>query len=107
MHNSLLCHRYPSFLDALRDLDDPLTLLHLFSGLPAEKVHSIPAKAVQTARSLTLEWQSYIVRTHALRKVFVSVKGFYYQVEVLGQQITWLVPHQLAQVTLLRHADLC
>ena len=90
--------RYPSFTDALRDLDDPLTMLHLFATLPAEAAHDIPAKAVQMSRRLALEWQSYVVRTHALRKVFVSVKGFYYQAEVLGQQVTWLVPHQLAQV---------
>lgn len=91
--------RYPSFTDALRDLDDPLTMTHLFATLPAEAAHDIPAKAVQMSRRLALEWQSYVVRTHALRKVFVSVKGFYYQADVLGQQITWLVPHQLAQVT--------
>jgi len=29
---------------------------------------------------LTHEWQAYISRSHALRKVFVSVKGIYYQV---------------------------
>ena len=50
------------------------------------------------ARRLSVEWQAYISRTHALRKVFASVKGFYFQAEVLGQSITWLVPHQLAQV---------
>lgn len=50
------------------------------------------------ARRLSLEWQAYIGRTHALRKVFASVKGFYFQAEVLGQMVTWLVPHQLAQV---------
>ena len=32
------------------------------------------------ARQLALEWQAYVVRAHALRKVFVSVKGFYFQV---------------------------
>ena len=74
-------------------------MLHLFATLPAEAAHKIPAKAGQTSRRLALEWQSYVVRTHALRKVFVSVKGFYYQAEVVGQQVTWLVPHHLAQVS--------
>lgn len=73
-------------------------MLHLFSSLPAEKAHAIPANAVHTSRRLALEWQSYVVRTHSLRKVFVSVKGFYYQAEVVGQSVTWLVPHQLSQV---------
>ena len=98
--------RYPSFLDAVRDVDDPLTLVHLFATLPAEKRLHIPPKAIHDARRLALEWQAYIVRTHALRKVFVSIKGFYYQAEVLGQNVTWLVPHQLAQVSLPFHTML-
>lgn len=61
---------------------------------------SVPVRTlkVDTARRLALEWQAFVVRAHALRKVFVSVKGFYYQAEIMGQQVTWLVPHQLAQV---------
>jgi hypothetical protein len=31
-------------------------------------------------RRLVLEWNAYIARTSSLRRVFVSVKGFYYQV---------------------------
>jgi hypothetical protein len=60
--------------------------------------------AVQTCavwrrcRRIVLEWNAYIARTSALRHVFVSVKGFYYQAEVDGCSVTWLVPHQLAQV---------
>ena len=52
----------------------------------------------QTARRLALEWQAWVVRTSALRRAFVSVKGFYFQADVLGQPVTWLVPHALAQV---------
>ena len=39
-----------------------------------------------------------MVRTNALRRTFVSVKGFYFQAEVVGQPVTWLVPHALSQV---------
>ena len=41
----------------MRDLDDPLTMVHLFATLPAEKLHGIPANVVQTSRRLALEWQ--------------------------------------------------
>lgn len=30
------------------------------------------------------------------QKVFISIKGIYYQAEVMGQLITWLVPYQFA-----------
>lgn len=85
-------------MDALRDLDDALTMIHLFATLPAEQKLKIPNFAVQTSRRLALEWQAYIVRTSSLRKTFISVKGFYFQAEILGQAVTWLVPHQLSQV---------
>ena len=86
-------------MDALRDLDDPLTMANLFARLPAESAHDIPARVVATARRLSLEFEAYVVRAHALRKVFVSVKGFYYQADIQGQAVTWLVPHNLAQVS--------
>ncbi|KAG2488833.1 hypothetical protein HYH03_012632 [Edaphochlamys debaryana] len=94
----LVKERYPSFVDALRDLDDALTMVHLFATLPAESKYDIPTKAVHTARRLALEWQAYVVRSNSLRRVFVSVKGYYFQASVLGQSVTWLVPHALSQV---------
>jgi pescadillo len=33
-----------------------------------------------------------VIRTHALRKVFVSIKGIYYQCELMGQTVTYIVP---------------
>jgi pescadillo protein len=50
----LVRERYPAFADALRDVDDPLTMVHLFASLPAERAHGIPAERVQTARRCVL-----------------------------------------------------
>ena len=87
----LVKERYPSLMDALRDLDDPLAMVHLFAVLPSDQTKGIPAERVQLSRRLALEWQAYVVASHTLRKSFVSVKGFYYQAEIKGQTVTWMV----------------
>ncbi|XP_062106928.1 pescadillo homolog [Humulus lupulus] len=94
----LIRERYPKFLDAIRDLDDCLTMVHLFAALPALEREKIEVRRVHNCRRLSHEWQAYISRSHKLRKVFVSVKGIYYQAEVQGQKVTWLTPHALQQV---------
>ncbi|XP_073315676.1 pescadillo homolog [Primulina huaijiensis] len=98
----LIKERYPKFIDALRDLDDCLSMVHLFAALPAVdravNGEKIPVDRVHNCRRLSLEWQAFVSRTHKLRKTFISVKGIYYQAEVEGQKITWLTPHALQQV---------
>ncbi|CAL9110137.1 unnamed protein product [Musa acuminata var. zebrina] len=94
----LILERYPTFVDALRDLDDCLTMVHLFAALPAVEGERIQVERIHNCRRLSHEWQAYISRTHSLRKTFISVKGIYYQAEVEGQKITWLTPHALQQV---------
>ncbi|KAL2499468.1 pescadillo-related [Abeliophyllum distichum] len=94
----LVKERYPTFIDALRDLDDCLSMVHLFAALPAVEREHIQVGQIHKCRRLSHEWQAYISRTHKLRKTFLSVKGIYYQAEVQGQTITWLTPHALQQV---------
>lgn len=48
--NHLVNERYPSFVDALRDLDDPLTILHLFAWLPADNSQKIRPEHIESAR---------------------------------------------------------
>ncbi|KAL9231215.1 hypothetical protein vseg_006470 [Gypsophila vaccaria] len=91
-------HRYPRFADALGDLDDCLTMVHLFAALPTLDNQKISVERIHNCRRLSHEWQAYVARTHKLRKTFISVKGIYYQAEVEGQKITWIVPHSLQQV---------
>nr|XP_040050674.1 pescadillo [Gasterosteus aculeatus aculeatus] len=86
--------RYPSFIDALRDIDDALCMCFLFSTFARTgKCH---VQTIQLCRRLTVEWMNYVIASRALRKVFISIKGIYYQAEVMGQIITWLVPYQFS-----------
>lgn len=36
----------------------------------------------------------YIVHSHCLKKAFVSIKGIYYQLEILGVKITYITPYK-------------
>ena len=40
---------------------------------------------------------TYIMRKKALKKMFLSIKGIYYQAEILGQKITWIAPYKFKQ----------
>lgn len=87
--------RYPTFVDALRDLDDAFSLLSLFANLPATS--TVPPKTIALCQRLCLEFQHYLITTNSLRKSFLSIKGIYYQATVQGQDILWLVPYKFVQ----------
>ncbi|KAI4230944.1 MAG: hypothetical protein LQ349_005919 [Xanthoria aureola] len=87
--------RYPTFVDALRDLDDALSLLFLFANLPSTQ--TVPPKTIALCQRLCSEFQHYLIITHSLRKSFISIKGIYYQATIQGQDILWLVPHKFVQ----------
>ena len=91
----IIKERYPTFVDALRDLDDALSMLFLFANLPATS--TVPTKTVARCQRLCLEFQNYLIVTHSLRKSFLSIKGIYYQATIQGQDILWLVPYQFVQ----------
>ncbi|KAI5479374.1 hypothetical protein MNV49_003708 [Pseudohyphozyma bogoriensis] len=91
----IIKERYPTFTDSLRDLDDALSLIVLFASLPATT--SIPASIISNCAQLAAQWQLYVMRTKSLRKVFLSIKGIYFQAEVQGQTVTWLVPYMFTQ----------
>ncbi|XP_053665376.1 pescadillo homolog [Anopheles marshallii] len=83
--------RYPTFIDAIKELDDCMTLLFTFSTFPATKI--ITRELTRMSRRLTVEFMHYIIAAQALRKVFISIKGYYFQAEIKGETVTWIVPH--------------
>ena len=85
--------RYPTFIDALKDLDDALTHLALFASLPHNSITFLDSSVVKSCYRLLGEFSRYVMETHSLQKVFISIKGTYLQAEIHGQIITWMVPH--------------
>lgn len=86
--------RYPTFVGAIQDLDDALCMCFLFSNLP--KSHSIHAETTELCRRLTVEYMHYVIESKALRKVFISIKGIYFQAEIMGHPVTWITPHNFS-----------
>lgn len=110
----LIKERFPTFVDALRDVDDALTLVHLFARLPSRLTSFHSPNGLRSALAgclhlsdtpivselcldLCRQFQSYVAREHCLTKVFVSIKGVYFQAVINGETVTWIVPHKFAQ----------
>ncbi|KAJ7169574.1 Pescadillo N-terminus-domain-containing protein [Mycena filopes] len=91
----IIKERYPTFVDAVRDIDDALCMVFLFASLPSNA--RLPPSLIENCSRLAAEWQLYVMHTRALRKTFLSIKGIYYQAEVMDQTVTWLVPYQFTQ----------
>ncbi|KNE65445.1 hypothetical protein AMAG_11071 [Allomyces macrogynus ATCC 38327] len=91
----LIRERYPTFTDALRDLDDALSMIFLFATMPSTNV--LKKDLIESCQRKSAEFLHYVIQARCLRKTFISIKGIYYQVEIKGQPITWIVPHQFSQ----------
>ena len=93
----------------MRDLDDALTLVNLFAAFPshamlAEETGSTADRQTMAQRArakecerLAHEFMTYCTITQSFTKTFLSIKGLYYQAEIGGQNITWLVPYPFSQ----------
>ena len=88
--NHLVRERYPDFIDALRDLDDPLSLMALFTIFPTHKEFNLSTEKIEACTKLLKYFELYIIQSHSLQKVFVSIKGIYYQAEIMGQKVTYI-----------------
>lgn len=94
----LVVERYPRFEDALRELDDPLCIISLFANIPAERRHGITPHRISNCQRLLREFCNFVVETRALKKAFVSIKGYYFQASINATTITWITPHRFTQL---------
>lgn len=76
----------------------PWLLMYASTTPPPNLVQDkIPSNRVRECQRLAGEFEAYVANSNALRKVFVSVKGIYYQAVVMNHEITWVVPHRFTQ----------
>ncbi|KPA75570.1 hypothetical protein ABB37_08452 [Leptomonas pyrrhocoris] len=106
-HHSLVAtikERYPYFIDAVRDIDDAMSMLHLYAFLSPEIKsdstievhHSLTSGMHERAQAMCERWSRYVARAHTLTKAFISIKGYYYEAIVKGERVRWLCPHEYA-----------
>uniref|UniRef100_A0AAY5KZU3 Pescadillo homolog n=1 Tax=Esox lucius TaxID=8010 RepID=A0AAY5KZU3_ESOLU len=63
----IIKERYPTFVDALRDIDDALSMCFLFSTFARTgKCH---VQTITLCRRLSVEWMNYIIASRSLKKV--------------------------------------
>lgn len=90
--NDIIKQRYPTFNDALHDLDDALCLLAIFSILPKYNLLKISAENVYKSQRLLREFYFYMTVTQSIKRGFISVKGIYISAEMYEHTITFLNP---------------
>lgn len=91
----IIKERYPSFPDAIRDIDDALNMIFLFSNLPA--TDRVSARVIRDAQAISNQWMAYVAKERLLRKVFISIKGVYYQADIRGEEVRWVVPFKFPE----------
>ena len=96
--------RYPRFLDAVKDIDDAMTVISLYAFLSPEIRsdttiefhHALSSGLHDKAVKVLQQWLSYVARSRSLHKGFISIKGYYFQAHVKGEKVLWLMPHEYA-----------
>ena len=105
--SSTILERYPTFSAALTDMSDALSMVFLYSYMPPaiaadstiEGYSYLTTSMHQECKALAGRWRSIVSAKRALRKGFISVKGYYYQAvldDYAAQSVLWLDPHSFA-----------
>lgn len=91
--DEIIKERYPIFVNAVEQLDDTLNAIVAYSLLPSVSNLGIKNELVKKCEELKTHFHYYVYKTNKIKKSFISVKGYYIQVQILQKKVTWLLPH--------------
>jgi len=72
-------YRYPRFVDALGELDDCLTMVHLFAALPASESKKIEVERVHKCRRYIL---GILKSKELIYNEEISICGFIFSLKI-------------------------
>eukprot|EP00758_Cryptobia_borreli_P004577 Tbor_TRINITY_DN4466_c0_g2::TRINITY_DN4466_c0_g2_i1::g.7987::m.7987/K14843/PES1, NOP7; pescadillo len=96
--------RYPFFIDAVKDIDDAMSMIALYAFMTPE-IHSqstidfhkaLPSGLHEKAKEIVKDWMNYVARAQILTRSLISIKGYYYEAVVKGERVRWVMPHEYA-----------
>lgn len=96
--NHIVKERYVNFEDALKDMDDCVSNLALFSTLPSHRVFKVDPEKIKISKALIDFFKLYIQSQGLLEKAFLAVHGVYFQAKIEGQVVTWVEPYSFTNV---------
>jgi pescadillo protein len=96
--------RYPYFVDAVKDIDDAMSMISLYAFMSPEVKsettiefhHALSSGLHEKAKAVIKDWHGYVAKSKSLTRGFISIKGFYYEAMVKNQRVLWLMPHEYA-----------
>ncbi|KNH01799.1 Pescadillo-like protein [Perkinsela sp. CCAP 1560/4] len=99
--------RYPTFAAALADVNDALSMVFLYAILPPaiyadttiEGHAYLTTSMHEECKQIAKRWRTLVEKKRALRKGFISIKGYYYEAvfhEYGGRSVMWVDPHNFA-----------
>ncbi|KAK1938604.1 pescadillo N-terminus family protein [Babesia divergens] len=89
--------RCPALVNAVSELDDAVSTIAAVAALPADSKKGIDSKVVAACNQHLQHFLKYVSETRCLKKTFISIKGYYFQAEILGETVTWILPHCFSQ----------
>ncbi|ORM40681.1 Pescadillo -like protein [Babesia sp. Xinjiang] len=94
---SIVKERCPALVNAVAELDDAVSTIAAVAALPSDTKNGVAPKLSRACHLHLQHFLKYVSEMRCLKKTFISIKGFYFQAEILGETVTWILPHCFSQ----------
>lgn len=88
----ILKKRFPNLCNAIEHLTDAVSTISVYSHLSFQIVGGLNAHFILECKQLMDYFHYYIYKTQKLTKAFIAVDRYYLLANILGKDVTWIIP---------------